>query len=284
MKNLFILFGLIALISFTACSSVTMKPAKNNPYVGKDVNTYWIGDYMDVESAKKKLNKAGFEVIATYSPIKKGTTIIFTDAALQKQALKTGRTHIAVLRLFLDEKTKILSIVNPIYFGKAFMQNDFEYDVFAQELQKLQQAFPNLRPSPDKLNYDALASYHFMVSMPYYEDQDLLKEGQTTNELLAKVQKYKKGKNIVFILKLSGNTALVGYDLSRRTKRFVKKIGRQNGAILPWTIAIENGKATALNAKYYIALSYPLLDMGGFMGIATVPGAITKDLQKPFKK
>jgi len=85
-------------------------------------------------------------------------------------------------------------------------------------------------------------------------------------------------------MKLSETSTLMGYDLAKRTKRFVKKIGRANAAILPYCIAIENGQAQALNAKYYIALSYPLLDMGGFMGIATVPGAITKDLEKAFKK
>jgi len=93
-----------------------------------------------------------------------------------------------------------------------------------------------------------------------------------------------EGRAIVFEMKLSETSTLMGYDLAKRTKRFVKKIGRANAAILPYCIAIENGQAQALNAKYYIALSYPLLDMGGFMGIATVPGAITKDLEKAFKK
>ena len=101
---------------------------------------------------------------------------------------------------------------------------------------------------------------------------------------IAKAKAYKKGKAIVFELKLSETSTLLGYDLGKRTKKFVKKIGRANAAILPWCVSVENGQAKALNAKYYIALSYPLLDMGGFMGIATVPGAITKDLEKAFKK
>jgi len=71
--------------------------------------------------------------------------------------------------------------------------------------------------------------------------------------------------------------------LATRTSKFVKKIGRANAAILPWCIAVEDSKATALSAKYYIAMSYPLLDMGGFMGIMTVPGAVIADLEKVFK-
>ncbi len=35
--------------------------------------------------------------------------------------------------------------------------------------------------------------------------------------------------------------------------------------------------------KFYLAVSYPQLSMGQFMRIATVPGAIERDLKKPFE-
>lgn len=118
--------------------------------------------------------------------------------------------------------------------------------------------------------------------MPYYEDHDELGEGSNA-DLLSKAKAYKKGKSFLFELKLSDKSTLVGYDLAKRTKKFVKKIGRVNSAILPYCISIENGKATSLEAKYYLAVSYPLLTMGEFTTIATVPGAIKKDLSKPFR-
>ncbi|MDD2906472.1 MAG: hypothetical protein PHC74_09230, partial [Sulfurimonas sp.] len=90
-------------------------------------------------------------------------------------------------------------------------------------------------------------------------------------------------KELVFAIKLSDTSTLLGYDLGKRTKKFVDKIGRANAAILPYCVSVENGKATAFSAKYYIAISYPLLTMTEFMGIATVPGAVAKDLEKPFK-
>jgi hypothetical protein len=71
--------------------------------------------------------------------------------------------------------------------------------------------------------------------------------------------------------------------MDRRTNGFVKKIGAQNGQILPWAVLIEGGQAKALSAKYFIAISYPLLTMNEFMTIATVPGAIENDLKKIFK-
>lgn len=55
---------------------------KNNPYEGKDISAYFIGDYMDEQSVTSKLLEAGFEVVATYSPVQRGVTTIFTDDTL----------------------------------------------------------------------------------------------------------------------------------------------------------------------------------------------------------
>ena len=250
---------------------------------GQDISAYLKGAYIDADSAKAKLSDAGFEVIASYSPVKKGTTLVFTNSALKTEGAKPKRAHAAVLRMFIDEKEKGISVTNPVYFGKAFMQDDYNHDVFNAQLKAINKAFPNLAGSEDKLNFDDLAGYHFMMGMPYYEDPEELGTG-SNDELLAKAKGYKKGKLVIFELKLSENSTLVGYEIGKKTKKFVKKIGRANAAVLPYCVAIEDGAATALAAKYYLAVSYPLLSMGEFMTISTVPGAITKDLTKPFKK
>ena len=285
MRKLFTFIATLAVISFTACSTGGATPSAESGLEGKKVSTYLVGTYVSVDDAKAKLSDAGFEVLATYPSVKKGTTIVFTNDAIKAEAAKPGRAYVAVLRLFVDDKKKMISFANPVYFGKAFMQDEYNHTVFNGALEAINSAFPGLKGSKDAMLFDNLAGYHFMMGMPYYQDQDLLgKPSATTAEAVAKAKKYKKGKAVIFELKLSDTTTLLGYDLGKRTKKFVKKIGRANAAILPWCVAIENGQAKALNAKYYIALSYPLLDMGGFMGIATVPGAIIKDLEKAFKK
>ena len=248
----------------------------------KDVSAYLLGEYIDANKAEEQLTSAGFEVLAQYNPVKKGTTIIFTNEALKKEAAKKGRAYAAVLRLFIDEKEKMISFTNPLYFGRAFMQDDYNEAVFTAEAEAIKKAFPGLKDSVDKLDSDDLAGYHFMIGMPYYEDSDDLAQGSNAL-LLSKAKSYKKGKSFLFELKLSERSTLVGYELGKRTKKFVKKIGRANAAVLPYCISIEDGKASALEAKYYLALSYPLLTMTEFTTIATVPGAIKKDLSKPFK-
>jgi len=268
--------------SFMKVDPSTVKVVAKTGLEGTKINTYYIGKYMKVKAAEKKLKAAGFEIVTVYKSVKKGKTIVFTDAALKAEAAKPGRSNIAVLRLFVDSKKKMISITNPIYFGKAFMQDDYNHAVFNGELQKLQKAFSGLKPSKDVWPFDGLADYHFMISMPYYDGVDVVGKG-TNSELLAKAKSYKKGKNLIFEIKLSDNTTLLGYALSKRTNKFVKKIGRANAAILPYCITISNGQATALSAKYYIAISYPLLDMNGFMGIMTIPGSVIKEFQKVFK-
>lgn len=162
------------------------------------------------------------------------------------------------------------------------MQDEFDYEVYIKELSAILKAFPNLQPSENKMQYKELSEYNFMIGIPRYEDVDIFAEGENS-ALLLKLKNYENGKNIVFTLKLSEEITLVGYDLGGKTNKFVNKIGRLNAVMLPWTITVENSQAIALNPKYYIAVSYPLLSMRDFMRIATLPSTITKGLSKPFE-
>lgn len=279
MSKLLTLIATAAVVMFAGCAATG--PSAKSGLEGTKVNTYLVGEYIDTKTATSRLKEAGFEIVASYEPVRKGTTIVFTNAALKAEAAKPGRAFAAVLRLFVDKKEKMISFTNPVYFGKAFMQDEYDHAVFNAQLESINKAFPGLKPSVDVYDFDGLADYHFMISMPYYKDVDVLAEAPNA-ELIAKAKDYKNGKELVFELKLSENSTLLGYELGRRTNRFVKKIGRANASILPWCVSVENNRAVALNAKYYIAISYPLLDMNGFMGIMTVPGAVTKDLERPF--
>jgi hypothetical protein len=246
------------------------------------ISAYLLGSHVEVSVAKTKLQDAGFEVIASYEPVKNGTTLIFTNDALKAEGAKPKRSHVAILRMFIDDKEKTISITNPIYFGRAFMQDYYKEDVFIAQYEKINSAFANLKGSKDSLDFDDLATFHFMMGMPYYEDPDELATG-SNEELLAKAKNYKEGKLLIFELKLSDKCTLLGYELRDNTKKFIEKTGRVNASVLPYCISIEDGAATSLAAKYYLAVSYPLLSMGEFMTISSVPGEIENDLKQPFE-
>jgi len=248
-------------------------------FASEMVSTYKIAAYVDVETAKSKLSTAGFEVVGTYKATDTGTTILYTNSAMKAAAAKDIRGFNAIGRILVDDERKQVSIANPLYFGAAFMQKEFSKPSSLSVFNSLKKAFGPLKDSEDAGDAKGLSGYQFMMGMPSYEDMDVVGSGSTA-DLVAKV---KAAKGTTAVVQISADRYVAFVELDKRTSGFVKKIGSQNAQILPYAVLIEEGQAKALNAKYYIALSYPLLTMTEFMGIATVPDAITKSLQKIFK-
>lgn len=239
----------------------------------KEVSAYFTGKLRSEAVVTKTLTDSGFEVIGSYALDKKGkfTTIIFTSAKQKELAKDKTRGFYAIGRVFINQKDEKIIIANPNYFGHAFLQDDYSKDVH-NVTDKLLSAFGDLTPDENTMDSGDLDSYHFMFGMPYYEDMIIVAQGKNLET---------KIENPIFSLKI-GNATLVGVELKKRTKKFVKKVGSNNGALLPYTVLIENGKAKILNPKYYLAISYPKLTMGDFTRIATVPDAIEKEITKLF--
>lgn len=277
MKKFYSLLMSALVIGFCGCAG-TAPEAEAGVKVEKVVAAYKIGAYSDVDSVKSKLSANGFEVVGTKAT-DAGTTVLFTNAQMKSMANKPTRGLAAVGRILVDDTNKQISIANPIYFGKAFMQGEYNHATAAAELAALEKAFGPLKDSVDKWEFAGLAGYHFMVGMPYYEEMMVVGEGSTA-DLVAKAQ---KAKGTTAVVKLSDDRYVAFVEMDRRTNGFVKKVGTQNGQLLPWAVLIEGGQAKALSAKYFIAISYPSLTMNEFMTIATVPGAIENDLKKIFK-
>ncbi len=248
-------------------------------FASEMVSTYKIAGYVDVETAKSKLSTAGFEVVGTYKVTDAGTTILYTNASMKAVSAKETRGFNAVGRILVDDERKQVSIANPLYFGAAFMQKEFNKSASLTVLNSLKKVFGPLKDSEDAGEAKGLSGYQFMMGMPSYEDMDVVGTGSTA-DLVAKA---KAAKGTTAVVQIGPDRYVAFVELDKRTSGFVKKIGSQSAQILPYAVLIEGGQAKALNAKYYIALSYPLLTMTEFMGIATVPDAITKSLQKIFK-
>jgi len=250
----------------------------------KVVSAYLIGGVISSTEVSSKLKSAGFEVLGTYTINKKNRlkTVVFTNDVLKAMANRPNRGFAALGRVLIDGKNNQISISNPVYFGKAFMQKDADYLAMLKLKETLMATFTNLQESKDRWSYRGLANYHFMVAMPYYQDSIIVGEGPT-QVLLKKAQSYQKGKALLFTVKLAEGKYLLGYELSRRVARFPEKIGLDKAGLLPYTILIENNEARIMAPKFYLAVSYPQLSMGQFMKIAMVPRAIEEDLKKPFQ-
>ena len=249
---------------------------------GSQVSAYLRGDMLSADEVKKRLEAAGFKVLSSSVLDKKGllTSVVFTNDVLTKMADKDNRGFAASLRVLIDNKNKQISVVNPLYVGKAFMQDDFDKKTAESLLVSLRKAFPGLKNSEDTLKFNLLPKYRFMEAMPYYQDMVVVAKG---DKLLEQAKGKNGGKDIIFIQPISKDRTLIGVKLGKRTSKFIKKIGLKNAALLPYPVLIENGEAKILDPKYYISVMYPMLKMSEFMTISTVPGAIQLDCENLFR-
>jgi len=259
------------------------KPENTSTDIGEvhngKISAYLRGKFMDVSAAQAKLKEAGFTIVTSTPVDKKGNliSIVFTDKEMVAMASKTNRGFAASLRLLVNKKDNHISITNPLYMAKAFMQKDFDEKIAKDTLAKITSVFTGLLNSKDTLKFQLLPKYQFMHGMPHYEDMTVVARG---GDLLAKI---KKSKKVVFEQKLENGSTLIGIKLGKRTNKFTSRIGTNNAGLLPYPILIEDGEAKILDPKYYISVMYPLLQMSEFMTIATVPGAIVKDCEKALR-
>jgi len=246
------------------------------------VAAYLHAPFMGAEDVIKKLESAGFTVLSSYKVDKKGTatSIAFTNADLQKTAAKNLRGFAGALRITIDKKNNILSISNPIYMLGAFMQEEYDAVLAENTLTALRNSFKDLQDSKELIKFRVLERFQFMEGMPRYADMQIIKKAPNA----ALLKSAKKSKKIVYEQKLDNGAIVLGVKLGKRTSKFIKKTGYQNAGLLPYPVLIENGEAKILDPKYYIAVMYPMLKMSQFMKIATVPGAISKDVDKIFRK
>jgi hypothetical protein len=254
------------LISLTLLASAAVQ-AKESAYL--------TAPYADTKTVASKLKKAGFSVLATYSPAKKDylKVIVITNKALKSAASKKLRGFAAIQKVLVNNKAKTVLTTNPKYWLKAFLQKDYNAGAASSTAKALKSALGKLSPTKDALDSDDLSDYHFMIGMPYYQDMLELKKGA----------KGIKDKKKLFALKLPNGSTLYGVKLGKAAESFIDKIGEDKALVLPYTILIENGTAYALHAKYYLAISYPLLTMGQFMKISSTPDTIERALKKAVK-
>jgi len=250
---------------------------------GGKISAYLRGSLESPDSVKTKLSSAGFTVLSESSVNAEGTltSIVFTDDTLQSMANKNDRGFIASLRVLVDYVNKQISITNPIYFSKAFLQGEYDEAGAKAVLGKITSAFSGLSNSKDSLSSSKIKKYHFMIGMPYYGDMDTVANAGSSAELLEKLKA--KGSKLIFTQKLSEDRILVGVALDSNVASFTKTIGEKNALVLPYPILLEGGKAKILAPKYYLAICYPMLSMSHFMKISATPAKIESDCKNMFK-
>lgn len=237
----------------------------------KKLTAYYTSNPQTVENLRSKLEMNGFEILATDEIFENTIVISFTNEALQNT-----NSFLSVLHMSVSNGIEI-RVQNPSYFGAAFLQDKFKYGQFAETLKALESTLGEMYEVEDKLASSDLSNYHFMLGMPHFHDTIVVAKG---SDILERVQETNTTKHISYVLKLPNGATLVGHKLDPKTYDYLKKIKAQNNAqIFPYEVMIKDETAVMLSAKYYLALSLPLLSMTDFLKIASAPHEIEKDIK-----
>ena len=245
------------------------------------------------------LKDNSFTILGSYNPSNKSSLAIvaFTRNDLKNTVIKVKDRGAlgAIMKVGLVEKEGkvVISYTNPDYLLRAYL--GINYNTYKSTFVKLSKDIKTslsplgneFTPFGGTVKANKLAKYHYKILMPYFSDPIELKEFASFEEglnIITKNLEAKKGNTFkVYQLVYSNqNVAVFGVGLKNKEEGesyFLPKIGEDHVAALPYEIILQGNKATMLHGKYRIALHWPELTMGTFMGIMSTPGDIEDALE-----
>ena len=240
---------------------------------------------------KKALSGAGFEVVGDYSPYKGAQVVIATNDAIKANAAKSKHGGFgAVVRVGItdaDGKVQV-SYTDPVYWANAFRlkgDNAAAGAALAKALGK-KSSFGYAKG----ISADDLQGYHYMMMMPYFDDEEELgsfgSQAAAVKAVAANLKAGKGGNKLVYRVDLPGGKATVfgvsitqGAGADASIMKIVDTGKLRQTASLPYEVLVDGGKVITLHGKFRIAIGFPELGMGTFMKISDAPDAIVKSLE-----
>jgi uncharacterized protein (DUF302 family) len=260
------------------------------------------------KAVSEKLKAAGFSIEGTYKPIasKDRTIIVISNEDLMSAVKKVGgfKGFALALRVALtvENGKTLVSYTNPEYWGRAYFTDKWEtaapfYSKISSKIKTALADFSNEKfrefGSEKGLSAGDLKKYHYMVGMPYFDDNVKIKEFKSFEEAISKIESNLKNgvadMKKVYDVKLTGEKmALYGFALTGTDgeKFFMPKIdlsSPKHTAFLPYELLVVGNKAYMLHGRFRIALSFPDLTMGQFMKIVSTPGYIEDKMKEVCK-
>jgi len=267
------------------------------------------GDFAEAKSkVKSSLKEQGFRVLGAYKPASDANRwlIVINSPDLLVAVKKEGGLSgfAAALRVALTKEGEkiIVSYTTPEYWGNAYFRDEFPNvsGRYSKVSDRLKAAFKSIGGSSEEsfgsakgISASKLRSYHYMMGMPYFDDNVELNSFASYQEAVKTIDANLKAgvKNLkqVYVVEIpEKNIKLYGIGLNGSTgeSAFMPKIDigtPRHTAFLPYEMLVLDNKVYMLHGRFRIALSFPDLKMGTFMKIVSTPGAI-EDLLKTATK
>ncbi len=245
-----------------------------------------------VGEVKAAVEREGFQVVGEYTPYKGTHIVAVTSEALKNNAVNSKfGAYGAALRISITEKGKDLQVsyINPLYMAQAYRMKNGLADTAA----KMEKALGKKETfgSKNGLRADKLRKYHYMMLMPYFDDQVELAKYKSHEEALKAVEANlaagKGGTVKVYRVDLPGKKESVfgvgikeGEGADEAVMKTVDYGDLKQAAHLPYELIVSDDTVYMLHGKFRIAVDFPDLTMGTFMKISGAPSAIENTLRQ----
>ena len=245
-----------------------------------------------LNQVESKLGKAGFDVVGKYAPsgLPGYGVVVVSDKALLDVVRRLGGAAIVAAPIRIGVKADgTVTYMNMEYWTRAYFRNQYpmaEKAVRATN-KKLAAALGEGKAFGGDVDRKDLSDYQYMFGMEGFDsDKNTLMEHltfddavQTIRDNLARgVGKTSKVYEIVMADKKVAVFGVALNDPKEGEGWWVKTIGADNIAAMPYEIYVVNNKANHLFARFRIALGWPNVGMGDFMRIVEAPGVIRDTL------
>lgn len=275
----------------TLCiSTISFAKDRLQPFVLASVQE---ADYQQIiTETKNKLIDAGFVLLGDYEPFGKNTVIIATNekalkvASLSKRGAYGAPQRISVSQF--DNEVEV-SYANPLYFEKAYWLKG-SLDSVDKSLRSAL-GFVKTFGSKKGLTEKQLKKYHYMFTMPYFDDPYEYDEYDSYEEAVNEIEKRLNIENdaltMVYKLDIPGTKMTIfGVQMKDKNNEDLDEEYQMNivdferpgkKAYLAYELLVNDNEVEALHMKYRMALYFPDLPMTGkhgFTKLMSSPGEI----------
>lgn len=271
----------LALCMLAAASHALSPYVQGNKVAGADLAA-------QVAEVERRLQEQGFTVVGRHRPqgLPQHASVVVTDTDLVQAVANAGGPAVLGAGFRVGVKSDgTVSYVNPEYWYRAYLRGGYAA------------AEPAVRAAHDRLARalgagagfggdvapDDLPKYRYMVGMERIDSANSeLRTFASFDEALRTVQG-NLGRGVGSTAKVyevvlpQRQLAVFGVALNDPDTGegwWVGRIGPDHVAALPYEIYIVGNKVYSPYARYRIALAWPALGMGQFMGIVRAPDAI----------
>ncbi len=239
-----------------------------------------------------KLSKGGFNVIGKYAPsgLPGYGVVVATEPGILNAVRGIGGAAIVGAPIRVGVKSDgTVTYENLEYWLRAYFRKQYPLADRAVKTahRKLTKALGAGKPFGGSVDTKDLADYQYMFGMEGFEsDKNLLMEQLSFEDAVKTIQDnlargLGKTAMVYEIIQPDKKLAVFGVALNDPKEGegwWVKTIGADNIAALPYEIYVVDNKVNHLFARFRIALGWPNVGMGSFMRIVEAPGIIRDTL------